>query len=81
MHRQEWWERLVPGRGEGQAPVLAVPPEAPPEEDADEEDDTETVVEEWLPLAQSCSDAPPAFALPIPSFVPADAKVRPKRRR
>ena len=80
MHRQEWWERLVPGRGGGRESVLEVPPEVLPEEDADEEDDPETDVEEWLPLAQSCSDAPPAWAVPLPSFVPADAEVRPKRR-
>ena len=80
MQRQEWWERLVQGRGGGQEPVLEVPPEVPPEEDADEEDDPETDVEEWLPLAQCCREAPPAPMLPIPSFVSEDASVRPRRR-
>ena len=80
MHRQEWWERLVPRGGEEQEPLPVVDLEVPPEEDADVEDDPETDVEEWLPFAQSCSDAPPAWAVPLPSFVPADAEVRPKRR-
>ena len=39
-----------------------------------------TDVEEWLPLAQCCRDAPPAWSVPIPLFVPADAEVRPRRR-
>ena len=80
MHRQEWWERLVPGPGEEQERLRIVDLEVPPEEDADVEDDPETDVEEWLPFAQCCRDAPPAWAVPLPLFVPADAEVRPRRR-
>ena len=80
MHRQEWWERLVPRRGEEQERLPVVDLEVPPEEDADVEDDPDTDVEEWLPLAQCCREAPPAPMLPIPSFVSEDASVRPRRR-
>ena len=79
MHRQEWGERLF-GRRRGEQQLAVDDLEVPPEEDADGEDDPDSDVEEWLPFAQCCRDAPPAWAVPLPSFVPADAEVRPRRR-
>ena len=82
MHRQEWWERLSRWTrgGGGEQQLVHVALEVPPQEDADGEDEPDADVEEWLPLAQCCRDAPPAWSVPIPLFVPADAEVRPRRR-
>ena len=54
--------------------------EVPPEEDAGVTDDPDTDVEEWLPFTQCCRDAPPAWHVPLPSFVAQNAAVRPQRR-